>query len=178
MIKSKQFIKDWVIPISAAIIIALLIRQFLFFTIDVPSCSMDPTIKIGDHIEVTKIYNYKNIKRGDVIVFNSKELKERLIKRVIGLPNETVEVKPDGTVLVNNQKINEPYVKNNGGKSGTYKVPKGKYFFMGDNRSNSYDSRYWNEPYIGTSDIIGKARFIYFPFSRIGKSLSPKKNIN
>ncbi len=57
---------------------------------------------------------------------------------------------------------------NNGGKGGTYKVPEGKYFFMGDNRINSFDSRYWENPYIDWSDIKGKARFIVFPFKRFG----------
>lgn len=168
MLKAKNFIKDWILPLAIAVILSLVLRKLFFFTINVPTTSMVPTINIGDHIIVTKIYNYNNIKRGDVIVFNSKELHEPLIKRLIGLPGDTVEVQDDGTVLVNKIKLSEPYVKNNGGKSGTYKVPKGKYFFMGDNRSVSFDSRYWNESYIPQSDIMGKARFTIYPIKRIG----------
>lgn len=164
----KEFAKDWLAPIAVALILSLLVRTFVFFSINVPTGSMIPTIEIGDHIFVTKIYNRNNIKRGDIVVFYSKELKEPLIKRVIGLPGETVEVKADGTVFVNNRKISEPYVKNNGGKSGTYKVPQGEYFFMGDNRAISYDGRYWNNSFIASKDIKGKARAVYYPFNRIG----------
>jgi len=164
----KHLIKDWVLPIAVAIILALLINKFLLYKIYVPSESMYPTIKIGDNIFVSRIYNYNKIKRGDIIVFYSKELGETLIKRVIGLPGETVKVNPDGTVWVNNLQINEPYVKNNGGKVGSFNVPKGEYLFLGDNRANSDDSRYWKNSYISKSDVQGKAQVIAYPFDRIG----------
>lgn len=168
MIKLKQFTKDWIMPIAAAIILTLIINKFIFFKIKVPTPSMFPTIKVGDNIFVTKIYNFKNIKRGDIIVFDSKELGEPLIKRVIGLPGETVDVKRDGTVWVNNTQISEPYVKNNGGKTGTYTVPEGEYFFLGDNRSDSLDGRYWKNSFISKKDILGKAQIIAYPFNRLG----------
>lgn len=164
----KHLIKDWVIPIAGAIILAFLINKFLLYKIYVPSASMYPTIKIGENIFVSRIYNYNDIKRGDVIVFYSKELGETLIKRVIGLPGETVEVKSNGTVWVNNIQIKEPYVLNNGGKIGSFNVPKGKYLFLGDNRADSYDSRYWVNSYISSNDIQGKAQIIVYPFNRIG----------
>lgn len=165
----KKLIQEWVLPLTAAVILALLVNRFIFFNSSIPSESMYPTIKIGDHIFTTRIYNPEKIKRGDIIVFYSKELKQRLIKRVIGLPGDTVEVKNDYTVWVNGNKLDEPYVKNNGGKTGTYKVPEKQYFFMGDNRSNSLDSRYWENSFISSKDILGKAQFIEFPFSRFGK---------
>lgn len=164
----KHFIKDWVLPILIAIILALLINKFLLYKIYVPSESMFPTIKIGDNIFVSRIYNYNSIKRGDIIVFYSKELGETLIKRVIGLPGETVKVKPNGTVWVNNLQINEPYVQYNGGKVGSFNVPEGKYLFLGDNRANSDDSRYWKNSYISSADVQGKAQVIAYPFDRIG----------
>lgn len=80
----KNFSKDWLLPIFAAIILATLINKFVFFNITVPSGSMYPTIKIGDKITVTKVYNKSKLKRGDIIVFYSYELKMRLVKRLIG----------------------------------------------------------------------------------------------
>lgn len=164
--KFKYLLKEWVVPIGTAIILAVLINKFLFFQVRVPTPSMDPTIKIGDRIIVTRIYNKKSLKTGDIIVFYSDELKDTLIKRLIGVPGDTVEVKDNGEVYVNGKKINEPYVVNNGGIGGTFKVPEGKYFFMGDNRENSWDGRYWNEHYISQDKLKGKARFIIFPINR------------
>lgn len=163
-----KFFKDWVVPVALAVIIALLIREFVFFNIMVPSGSMIPTININDRILVTRVYNANNLKRGEVVVFNSKELKEKLIKRLIGLPGDVVDVREDG-VYVNDKKLDESYVVNAGGKTGKYTVPSGKYFFLGDNRPISKDSRWWDDPYISKSDILGVARFVYFPFKDIRK---------
>ncbi|WP_026883638.1 signal peptidase I [Clostridium akagii] len=166
--KSKKIIVDYLIPILIAVVLAILINKFLFFKILVPSPSMSPTIKDNDQIIVTRVYNRNNLKRGDIIVFNSKELKMELIKRLIGLPNDSIEVTTNGVVYVNGKKINQSYVVYNGGKSGVYKVPAGHYFFLGDNRINSLDSRYWKNPYIDGSDINGKAKITIYPFNRLG----------
>ncbi len=91
--KKKSFFLDWIIPILATLLLATLIHQFLLFKIKVPTGSMMPTVEIGDQLFVTRIYNPNNIKRGDIVVFNSDELKEPLLKRVIGLPGEHVEKK-------------------------------------------------------------------------------------
>ncbi|WMJ80553.1 signal peptidase I [Clostridium sp. MB40-C1] len=166
--KANNFFKEWILPIGAAIILAILINQFLFFQVSVPTKSMYPTIKPKDRIIVTRIYDKKSLKTGDIIVFRSDELNETLIKRLIGLPGDEVKIDEEGLVYVNGKKIDQPYVVYSGGMSGTFKVPEGKYFFMGDNRGNSWDSRYWNEHYIEGSKIKGKARFIIFPFNRFG----------
>jgi signal peptidase I len=162
----KKIFKDWILPAAVAVILALLIRQFVFFNILVPTGSMIPTININDRLLVTKIYNTNKLKRGEIVVFKSKELNETLIKRLIGLPGDVVEVKDDG-VYVNNAKLNEPYVVNSGGKTGKYTVPEGKYFFLGDNRPISRDSRWWNDPYISASDIMGVARLVYYPLKDV-----------
>ena len=165
----KRIFKDWILPIIAAIIIAFLINKFVFFNVTVPTGSMLPTINLKDKILVTRVHNKNNLKNGDVIVFHSDELDEDLIKRLIGLPNDEVEIKEDGSVYVNQKKVDESYVVYPGGKTGTFKVPEDSYFFMGDNRINSLDARYWEEPYIPKKDIMGKARIIISPFSRFGK---------
>lgn len=172
--KFKSFFREWVVPIGAAIILAVLIHKFVFFQVSVPTRSMYPTIKPGDRIIVTRIYHKESLKTGDIVVFYSDELKETLIKRLIGVPGDTVEVKDNGEVYVNSKKINQSYVVYNGGIGGTFKVPEGKYFFMGDNRANSWDSRYWNEHYISQDKIKGVARFIAFPFNRFGNFKTEK----
>lgn len=164
----KKFFMDWIVPIAIAVLIALAINKLLLFKIVVPSESMFPTIKINDQIFVTKIYDTSKIKRGDIIVFYSDELNELLIKRVIGLPGEKVEIKDDGSVFINGTKIDEPYVKNTSNQTGSFNVPEGHFLFLGDNRSNSRDSRYWDNPYISKDKIKGKARIIVYPFSRFG----------
>ncbi|MEA4828180.1 MAG: signal peptidase I [Clostridium sp.] len=167
--KSKNFFKEWIVPVAAAVFIAVLINKFLFFQVSVPTKSMYPTIKPKDRIIVTRIYNKEKLKTGDIVVFYSDELKETLIKRLIGLPGDTVKIDENRDVYVNGKKIDQPYVVYNGGKGGEFKVPEGKYFFLGDNRENSWDSRYWQQSYIDKSDIKGKARFVVFPFNRFGK---------
>ena len=165
----KKIFQDWIIPILAAIIIAFIINKVIFFNVTVPTGSMLPTINLNDKILVTRVHNKNNLKLGDIVVFHSDELGEDLIKRLIGLPNDLVEVKEDGSVYINNKKIDQSYVKYPGGKTGKYKVPADSYFFMGDNRINSLDARYWQKPYIPAKDIMGKARIIISPFSRFGE---------
>ena len=167
---AKKIFRDWVVPIIAAIIIAFIINKLIFFNVTVPTGSMLPTINLGDKILVTRVHNKDNLKHGDVVVFHSNELEEDLIKRLIGLPNDEVEIKEDGSLYVNKEKVNESYVVYPGGKAGvTFKVPEDSFFFMGDNRANSLDARYWEDPYISKKDIMGKARIIISPFSRWGK---------
>ena len=162
-----NFLKDWIIPIIIAVVLAILINRFLIFRVYIPSSSMAPTLNVNDRLLVTKVYKPENLKRGDIVVFNSKELDEIVIKRLIGLPGD--EIRFDGTsVYVNGKKIDEPYVKNPMEFYGTFKVPEGKYFFLGDNRANSNDARFWKNPYINGDQILGKAQVKIYPFNEIG----------
>jgi signal peptidase I len=163
----KNFVKDWIMPICAALIIAVLINKFIFFNVYVPTGSMIPTINENDKILVTRIYNPGNIKRGDIIVFYSEELQETLIKRAIGLPGDHIDIK-DGVVSINGEVLKEDYVKNNDDFTGSFDVPKGKFFFLGDNRANSNDARLWINSYIDASEIKGEARFRFYPFNNMG----------
>ena len=163
-------ILEWLITIVAALIISFLINKFLIFKVYIPSESMYPTLKVKDQLFVTKMYSRDSIQIGDILVFFSDEFNELLIKRVIGLPGDDIVVKASGEVLVNGEVLEETYVVQ---KDETaifdleFKVPEDKYFFLGDNRANSLDSRYWSEPYIDFEDIRGEARIIIYPFNRI-----------
>ena len=108
-----------------------------------------------------------NIEHGDILVFYSEELNDTLIKRVIGLPGDKVDI-VNGKVTVNGVELEEDYVENNDAFSGSFIVPEGKYFFLGDNRAISYDARKWSNPYIEGKDIQGKAQIKVYPFSDFG----------
>ena len=164
-----NFIKEWIIPILAAIGIAILINKFVFFNVYIPSESMVPTLNVGDKLVVTRIYDTDKIKRGDVVVFYSDELQETVIKRVIGIPGDHIEI-DNGVVSVNGQVIQEDYVKNNEYNKTklVFDVPEDKFFFLGDNRIRSNDARRWINPYIDASDIEGKAVLKFYPVSDFG----------
>jgi signal peptidase I len=166
-IKKNGFFKEWVMPIISAVIICFLLNKFLFFNVQVPTGSMIPTININDRAVVTRVHNLDNLKRGDVIVFYSEELSERLVKRLIGLPGDKIVIK-NGVVSVNGEQLEEDYVKNKDNYNGTFEVPDGKYFFLGDNRPVSKDARFWVNHYIDGSAIEGKAQFTFYPFKDFG----------
>ena len=130
---------------------------------------MAPTINKYDRLFIVRIYKPDSIKRGDILVFESEELQETLIKRVIWLPGDIITIS-NGIVSVNGEKLEEEYVKNNDFKyQGEFTVPSGKYLFLGDNRSNSNDSRLWLNPYIDFNDIKGKAIIRVYPLKNFGK---------
>ena len=163
----KRLILDWVIPIIAALVIAGIINKFVLFKVYIPSLSMYPTLDEGDQLFVTRIYNTNKIERGDILVFESEELGQLLIKRVVGLPGDQVEIS-NGTLIVNGETIEENYVVYDQNINRMFQVPEEKYLFLGDNRANSNDSRYWDDPYIDGDAIEGKAQVRIFPFSKIG----------
>ena len=162
-----SFFSEWIIPIIAAIGIAILINKFLIYNVYIPSESMVPTLNVGDKLMVTRVYDTDKIKRGDIIVFFSEELDEVLIKRAIGIPGDHIKIH-DGIVNVNGEDIKEDYVKNNENYDGDFNVPDNKFFFLGDNRSRSYDARKWINPFIDASNIQGRARIKFYPFKDFG----------
>ena len=163
----KGFLYDWILPVVLALVATLIINRYLLFKVYIPSESMKPTLEKGDQLFVTRVYNLNKLQRGDVVVFYSNELGDTLIKRLIALPGDEVEIK-EGKVYINGTETIEDYVKNPSIYNGDFKVPEGKFFFLGDNRANSADARYWANPYIDGSDIKGKAQVRVYPFSRIG----------
>jgi signal peptidase I len=165
--KKKGFFLEWIVPVLMAVGIALLIKQFIIYKVEVPTGSMIPTINEKDQFLVTRIYNLDNIKRKDIIVFDSKEFNDVFIKRLIGLPGDDISI-VDGKVSVNGEELDESYVVNHDKFNGEYHVPEGKYFFLGDNRSNSKDSRFWKNPYVDSKDIKAKEWIRVYPFKDFG----------
>jgi signal peptidase I len=155
---------EWVVIIAVAILSALLVKTFLIEAFYIPSGSMEPTLKIGDRVLVNKLsYKLHDVHRGDVIVFErppnvagEPKIKD-FIKRVVGLPGETIETRGD-EVYVNGEKLNEKYLPN-GTKTipsiEKHKIGTDHYWVMGDNRTNSSDSRFFGE--IAEKTIIGRA---------------------
>jgi len=144
--------------------------------------SMHPNFPDGEYLLTEKISYYKgNPQRGDVIVFKPPISEDEFIKRVIGLPGETVSVK-QGKIYINDKLLDEDYIKvqTNGGsflsESEEYVVPDGQYFVVGDNRPHSSDSRAWGP--ITKKDITGKAWLVYWPFSKSGFIKNPVYKFN
>ena len=148
--------------------IALLIKFFIFLPIRVNGTSMEPNLKDGDIMILNEIgYRINGVKRFDIVVVNSDG--EKIIKRVIGLPGETLEYR-NGTLYINNEEVieNFPHGETNDfslSELNIDKIPKDYYFVMGDNRGNSKDSRVIGV--IHKSKILGKTNLIIFPFDRI-----------
>ena len=151
----------------AAIAFAVQYIIFNFFIVYaiIPSGSMESTINIGDKIIADRVlFRISGVERGDIIIFHPPiEDKERTyyVKRVIGLPGDTIEG-IDGYVYINGEKLEETYTKEFIDEDfGPYIVPNDCYFMLGDNRTNSYDSRSWNNKYISSDKIVGKAILKY-----------------
>lgn len=139
--------------------IILIIRRFLFFVVQISSDSMLPTLKDGQMVPAVKVQDIDHIGRNDIIVFRSEEVGGTVIKRVIGLPGDIVQIQEDGRVYLNGVLKVEPYVKFHGGPSIELNVPFGRYAVLGDNRTASKDSRHWNDPYVSFEDVEGKVLF-------------------
>ena len=161
--KKKSVIKEWIIDIAVVACIALFLWKFVGYGVWITSGSMIPTLEIKDRLIVSRVYNAENLKEGEIVLFKNDEFEGQiLIKRLIGLPGDKIQIK-DGVVFRNGEQLKEDYVKNNEKYSRTFQVPQGEYFFLGDNRANSDDSRYWKNPYVDKSYIEGKARIKYYP---------------
>jgi signal peptidase I len=183
----KSVLREYFESLVIAVILALFVRTWVFQAFKIPSGSMEPNLLIGDHLIVNKMSSVpaasgveravlprRDIRRGDVIVFKSPEEPDRdLIKRVIGLPGDRLELRRK-LMYVNGNRLDEPYVQflepladdapSRPGdlreEYGPVTVPDGQYFMMGDNRDNSQDSRYWG--FLPASYVKGRALFIYF----------------
>lgn len=166
--KSQNWLTGWLLPIVIGVAIALCIREWVVSAAYVPSSSMYPTIPNPCYILVNKIEtNIHGVHRGEVVVFHfPDDPKQLYVKRVIGMPGDTVTVTYNA-VYIDGKKLAEPVIKKPNVRGlGTYKVPQGHYFMMGDNRPISDDSRYWVHKYVAKSAIVGEADVVLFPFGK------------
>ena len=168
----KRLWKEWILPFGLEILALLLIVKFIFFIAIVPSGSMEPTIQERSALFTLRVHDLEKLERGDVIVFEAEtpELAgTTLIKRLIGLPGDPVEIDENGVMTINGEVQSEDYVVYQYAIPSVFDVPEGYYLFLGDNRANSLDSRYWSDPYVSAESIQGRAVFTLFPFSHFGK---------
>lgn len=165
----KAFLRSWVLPLVAEMAVLLFLFNFVINITYVPSGSMIPTIAEHSILLSTRVYQPENLERGGIYSFQNSELDKILIKRLIGLPGETVEVREDGCVYIDGTLLDEPYVKNQEfDYTGTFVVPEDSYLFFGDNRSGSNDARHWENPYTKQEDILSQARFTVWPLQNFG----------
>lgn len=164
----KEELLDWGKTLVFYCALPLLIFQTFFFMASVPTGSMEATIPTGAQVVTIRTFNKENVKRGDIVVFESEELGVVLIKRCIGLPGDKIEFDGTGRVYINGQLYDEPYVWSYSDFEGSFEVPEDCYFFAGDNRGGSLDARYWDNPYIHKDFVKGKGFFVLFPFSSFG----------
>lgn len=167
----KREIMEWVVVIEIAIILAVVLNMFIIVNAVIPSASMETTIMTGDRIFGNRLaYLNDDPQRGDIAIFKFPDYEKQLfIKRIIGLPGETLEMR-EGRIYIDGSEepIDEPYLTVVPvGDYGPITIPENAYFMMGDNRNNSADSRYWSQPFVYREKILGKAVFRYFP--HIGK---------
>ncbi len=178
----KSAAREWLESLVFSLIFVFFFTNFIAQATQVPTESMKPTILVGDHFFLDKFAfpaNYpdfmmrvlptRDIIRGDIVAFKSPENpKVPFIKRVVGLPGETLEIR-DKTVYINGKELQEPYkyfidvrdyvIRDNYGPKS---IPPNCYFMMGDNRDNSNDSRYWG--FVNSKLVIGKPLFIYWSY--------------
>jgi len=188
MSKPKSKLREYIEAILLAIVIAFFVRTFVIQAYKIPSGSMKPTLLIGDHILVSK-FNYGirlplirsslipvgTPKRGDIVVFIYPEDRSKdFIKRLIGLPGDTIEIR-NKNILLNGLPWSDAhgvYVDNliipgsvqPRDNFGPVTVPEGSLFVMGDNRDESYDSRFWG--FVPMKDVLGKALIIYWSWNQ------------
>lgn len=176
-------VREWVEALLFALIVAGIVRTYVIAPFKIPSGSMIPTIQIGDHI-FASMYSYgawlpftddkllaQPVKRGDIVIFPyPRDPSIDYIKRTVGLPGETLEIRED-QVFINGEPLDEPYAYFEGKQRlalggdrisnfGPITIPDDRLFVMGDNRYNSADSRFWG--FLDAQQVMGKGRFIYW----------------
>jgi len=183
---------DWIVTIAFAIAVVLALKHWVVNPYRIPSASMEPTLHCahehaGDGCEAGRsdrvlanrfIYRFRSPHRREIVVFNTPKAAKQdcgeggtFVKRLIGLPGERVHEDADGFIWIDRHKLNEPYISAHRRSQDTefrgesWRVPRGEYFFMGDNRGQSCDSRRWGP--VPRNDLIGPVFATYWPPTRI-----------
>ena len=181
---------DWTVTIVVAVGAVLAIKAWVVNPYRIPSSSMEPTLhcarpgggceaQFSDRVLANRfIYHFRSPERGEVVVFDTPPRTLQppprgcgtggtFVKRLIGLPGDAIRER-SGVVWVNGKKLDEPYIRpeRRGSESGTWQVPPGSYFMMGDNRASSCDSRKWGS--VPRKNLIGPVFAVYWPPQRIG----------
>ncbi|QCU76945.1 signal peptidase I [Citricoccus sp. SGAir0253] len=139
-----------------ALLVGWAVRRWLVVLAEVEADSMVPTLRPGRRVLVRRHGVARRLRRGDVVVAHSAELGRPVVKRVIGLPGERVEVAAGGRVVVEGHALEEPYVLHRGGPGRSLRVPAGHVMLLGDNRARSSDARTWRNPFVPVSAILGR----------------------
>jgi signal peptidase I len=179
----RRFIRDVVLPVAVAIALAFVIQAAVAKPYEIPTESMVPTIQANDRIIANRvIYRMRDVERGDIIVFDPPRSASRFcgeaaggnipfVKRVIGLPGDTVELVRNGPTLVNGEPLEVTGARPNPSQGGrdrrVFQVPVDHIFVLGDNRPDSCDSHQWPDPYVPLDNVIGQAEIIYWPLSNV-----------
>ncbi len=164
----------WIFQIAVTLVFAAVVAIAMFQSVTMQESSMEPTISVGDRFFMDKVsYKLSSPQRGDIIVFktNASDDAALHIRRVIGLPGETIQI-VDGRILIDGETYREgkdfPYISNPGLAETPITLESGEYFVLGDNRNNSEDSRYGDIGTVKKRYIVGKVWFTISPVSKIG----------
>ncbi len=169
--KKRIFLEN-VLYIASAVVLALLVQKFIIRPFVVNGASMDPTLATGDYLIIDEVsYRLREPERGDVVVFRAPPEPDKFfIKRIIGLPGETVSIKGSTVTITNKQNpkgfvLAEPFITHESSNNITVEVPEDQYFVMGDNRSGSFDSRSWGT--LPKSNLRGRALLRLLPLKQM-----------
>ena len=175
---------EYAVTVVVAIVIALAVQAYVIKPYRVPTPSMANTVRAGDRVLIDRVlYGHRDVQRGDIVVFHGGPVVDRqvLLKRVVGLPGDLLSIE-EGRMLDNGDPAEHDYVRRMGGGpeptqpgpggpdapwslQAPYEVPEGSYFVMGDNRTDSFDSRFWGP--VPRETLIGRALAVYWPLPGI-----------
>lgn len=165
---------DWIKTVVITLVLVGILKSQVIIMAKVPSGSMLDTIQLEERLMGNRLaYIKEDPKRGDIVIFDAPDEKGKLyIKRIIGLPGETVTIK-DGEIYIDDAVEpleedylrKEPWVVDNDGFE--FEVPEDSYLMLGDNRNDSKDARYWEHTYVSRDTIVAKAVFVWYPFTEI-----------
>lgn len=162
---------EWIEAIVVSLVAVILVFTFIFRIVSIDGNSMNNTLHDQDRVMISHLFYTP--KRGDIVVLGIPNMDKPIIKRIIGMAGDRIEVDYDTDIVkVNGEMVSEPYIKEDmlpkGQVTFPIEVPEGKIFVMGDNRNDSLDSRYYEVGFVDVDDIIGQAMFRLFPFNKIG----------